>query len=76
MAVAQKKLRFDLSGYYLLGLIVLILLGFWPSYFSKFLDGTANFSNYFHFHATVLIVWMALLIIQPILIRKKKLKIH
>jgi hypothetical protein len=76
MAVAQKKLRFDLSGYYLTGLIVLVLLGFWPSYFSKFLDGTANFSNYFHFHATVLIVWMALLIIQPILIRKKKIKIH
>ncbi len=76
MAIAQKKLRLDLSGYYLIGLIVLVLLGFWPSYFSKFLDGTANFSNYFHFHATLLIVWMALLIAQPILIRKKKIKIH
>ena len=76
MAIAQKKLRLDLSGYYLIGLIVLVLLGFWPSYFSKFLDGTANFSNYFHFHATILIVWMALLIAQPILIRKKKIKIH
>jgi hypothetical protein len=76
MAVAQKKLRFDLSGYYLMGLIVLILLGFWPSYFSKFLYRTANFSNYFHFHATILIVWIVLLIVQPILIRKKKIKIH
>lgn len=76
MAIATKKLRFDLSGYYLMCLIILILLGFWPSYFSKFINGTANFSNYFHFHATILFLWMLLLIVQPILIRKKKIKMH
>jgi hypothetical protein len=72
----MKKLRFDLSGYYFLGLVFLVLLGFWPSYFAKFFNGTANFSFYFHFHATVLILWMCGLIIQPILIRKKKLNTH
>jgi hypothetical protein len=71
-----KKIRFDLSGYYFIGLVFLVLLGFWPSYFAKFFNGTADFSFYFHFHATVLILWMSGLIIQPILIRKKKLSIH
>lgn len=72
----MKKLRFDLSGYYFFGLVLLVLLGFWPSYFAKFFNGTANFSFYFHFHACILILWMSLLIIQPILIRKKKLSTH
>jgi hypothetical protein len=71
-----KKLRFDLAGYYFFSLVGLILLGFWPSYFSKFFDGSANFTFYFHFHASVLIVWMSALIIQPILIKKKQLGIH
>jgi len=71
-----KKLRFDLSGYYFVGLVALVLLGFWPSYFAKFFNGTANFSFYFHFHASVLILWMSLLILQPLLIRKKQLAIH
>jgi hypothetical protein len=72
----MKKLRFDLSGYYFFGLVFLVLLGFWPSYFAKFFNGTANFSFYFHFHATVLILWMSGLIIQPILIRKKIINTH
>jgi hypothetical protein len=78
MSIKNKavKLRFDLSGYYFFGLILLVCLGFWPSYFAKFFDGTANFTYYFHFHATVLILWMSLLIIQPILIRKKQVAIH
>lgn len=76
MGNQPKKIRFDLSGYYFLGLIFLVVLGFWPSYFAKFFDGTADFSFYFHFHATVLILWMSGLIIQPVLIRKKKLSTH
>ena len=71
-----KKLQFDLSGYYFFGLVLLVCLGFWPSYFAKFFYGTAHFSFYFHFHATVLILWISLLIIQPILIRNKQVAIH
>ncbi len=76
MKAQTSKLRFDRSGYYFIGLIGLILIGFWPSYFSKFFNGTANFTFYFHFHASIVAIWVALLIIQPILIRKKKLHIH
>ena len=76
MAIITSKIRFDKSGYYFIGLVGLALLGFWPSYFSKFFDGTENYSFYFHFHATMIALWILVLIAQPILIRKKKLTIH
>ena len=75
-ASRPKKIQYDKSGYYFIGLVTLSILGFWPSYFSKFFDGTANFNSYFHFHAVMASLWIALLIVQPILIKKKKLAIH
>jgi hypothetical protein len=71
-----SKIRFDLSGYYFTGLILLVLLGFWPSYFSKLFTGTNKFSFYFHFHAVMMFLWIVLLITQPILIRKQKFALH
>ncbi len=76
MPVASSKFKFELSGYYFTGLIGLVLLGFWPSYFSKFFDGSGRFSFYFHFHAAVVGLWILLLIIQPLLIRKRKMALH
>lgn len=72
----KRKLDFEKSGYFFIGLFALVLLGFWPSYFSKFIDGTADFNFYFHFHAVTATLWLILLIIQPILIRKKKILLH
>lgn len=69
-------IKFDKVGYYAMGLIVLVLLGFWPTYFSKYFDGTANFNFYFHFHFALASLWIILLISQPMLIRKKKFAIH
>ena len=76
VAKKNKKIKFDNAGYYALGLIALAILGFWPTYFSKFFDGTADFNFYFHFHFAMSALWIALLIVQPILIKKKKLSIH
>ncbi len=76
METKTQKLRFDLPGYYFIGLVGLILVGFWRSYFSKFYNGTADFTFYFHFHATMVGIWILMLIVQPILIRKKKLEWH
>lgn len=72
----SKAIKFDKVGYYAIGLIILAFLGFWPTYFSKFFDGTANFSFYFHFHFAMASTWIALLILQPILIRNKKFSVH
>jgi len=71
-----KKIRFEKSGYYFFGLVAIMFLGFWPTYFSKYFDGTANFNLYFHFHFAMASLWIVLLIVQPILIKTKKLAIH
>lgn len=76
MSANTSKIRFDNSGYYFFALVIIVLLGFWPSYFSGFFSGTNAYSFYFHFHACMMSIWIGMLIIQPILIRKKKLRIH
>ena len=76
MTTITRKIRYDNSGYYFIGLVGLVLLGFWPSYFSKFFNGTEKYSFYFHFHAAMMSLWILTLIVQPILIRKKKLAVH
>ncbi|MEO7536701.1 MAG: hypothetical protein ABIU30_22790, partial [Ferruginibacter sp.] len=72
----KSTTAFPAAAYYFSGLFLLIIAGFWPSYFVKFFDRTASFSLYFHFHAAMLMFWLLLLIIQPILIRKRKLQWH
>ncbi|MEO5889472.1 MAG: hypothetical protein ABIQ31_04425 [Ferruginibacter sp.] len=76
MQTTTAKIRFDKSGYYFMLLPVLVFAGFWKSYFSKFFTGTNDYNFYFHFHAVMMILWVAILIAQPLLIRKKKLEIH
>ncbi|MBA4852561.1 hypothetical protein [Emticicia sp. BO119] len=76
MPTNTSKIRFDNSGYYFFVLVILVILGFWPSYFSGFFNGNNSYSFYFHFHAFMMSVWIMMLIIQPLLIRKKKLGIH
>ena len=71
-----SKLDFSKSGYFFIGLFVLAILGFWPSYYAKFFDGTADFTNYFHFHSITASLWIVLLIIQPILIHKGNIQLH
>jgi len=71
-----NKINFNNTGYFSVGLLVISIVGFWPSYFSKFFDGTANFNFYFHFHLAMALLWIALLIVQPFLIKKKKTAIH
>ena len=67
---------FERSGLYLGGLVVIAVAGFWPSYFSKFFDGTADYNSYFHLHALTALLWIALLIAQPILIHRRRLVLH
>src|SRR5215204_2209516 len=76
MQIARPKLRFEIFGYYFIGLFLFVFLAFWPSYFSKFFYGTANFSNYFHVHVIFASLWIVTLIVHPILIQKKRLQLH
>ena len=76
MKTRRRITTFENAGYYFIGLFALAILGFWPSYFSRFFDGSADFSFYFHFHATIAVLWIFMLIAQPVLIRKKKMQLH
>lgn len=76
MKATNRPLAFDNAGYYFIVLFALALAGFWPSYFAKFFYGTADFTFYFHFHAFFAILWIFMLIAQPLLIRQKKYALH
>lgn len=74
--IKRRTPPFINSGYYFVALFVLVIAGFWPSYFAKFFDGTADFTFYLHFHAALAMLWVFMLIAQPILIRQKKFALH
>ena len=76
MSTRKRTLQFRNTGYYFIGLLVLAFLGFWPSYFSKFFDGSADFTFYFHFHAILAVFWILFLIAQPLLVYRKQLELH
>jgi len=76
MGIKKRPLAYENMGYYFIGMFALAVAGFWPSYFSKFFDGSADFNFYFHFHAVLAILWIVMLIVQPMLIRGKRFALH
>ena len=73
---AKLKPPLDISIHYFIVICIIVVLGFWPSYFVRFFNGTSNFTFYLHFHAAMMVLWISMLIIQPILVRKKNLQAH
>jgi len=69
----RNSILFPNSGFYFFGLLLLALAGFWRSYFSKIFDDT---SLYTHIHASSMMLWLAMLITQPFLIRFHKHRLH
>lgn len=60
-------------SWWLLLLVPFIFLGFYPTYFSKpFLSVPATL----HIHTAFLLLWVLLVLVQPVLILKRKLKMH
>lgn len=61
-------------------LFLLVILGFWPSYFSPFLQKKEIFSSVplgvIHVHAAAFLGWFLFLIVQSFLTKMRKLKIH
>jgi len=69
----EKKYRY--LGYVLLLLFPLIFAGFYQTYFKNF--PVADKITYFeHLHALIAIMWVLLLVVQPILIRHKNYSLH
>lgn len=63
------------SSYLFIAVLVMVFVGFYKSYFRLFphFDGI---STALHIHAIIVLLWFAILIVQPFLIRGKKLKLH
>lgn len=61
------------APYWFAALFVLSILGFWPSYFSPTAT-RATFGQ--HFHAVAMLIWVAMLIMQPWLIRTRRRNVH
>jgi len=62
-------------GYYLVGLVFLSALGFYPTYFSKVFR-TGSYSMMTHIHVIIMIIWLLIVIVQPYLIKNRKVVLH
>jgi len=56
-----------------LTLLLIVFIGFFPSYFSQ---DVSKFSFWINLHATSMLIWFGLLFAQAYLIKRGKLKIH
>ena len=71
----MKKIYYN-AGYFFLILVVFVFAGFYKTYFGIMPEFDKSTTFIVHFHAVVLCIWVILLIVQPLLIRYKKLGIH
>jgi hypothetical protein len=55
---------------------LLVLAGFWPSYYGPLLRGEAETRWILHFHGAIYAGWMALLIVQSALAARGNLRMH
>ena len=62
-------------GYFFLSFIVFVALGFYYPYFSLF-PGFASVTRVVHIHAAALLLWVVILIAQPLLITNQKFRAH
>jgi hypothetical protein len=67
---------YENAGYFSLALFVLVLLGFFKTYFGLYPGFNATITNVTHFHAFVMMSWVLLLIVQPFLIRYRHYHLH
>lgn len=70
----EKSYRY--LGYFFLLVIPLIYLGFHKNYLGKFPDFEKGYDPLIHVHAFLASLWILILIVQPFLVVKKKLRWH
>ena len=60
---------------FFIAIVIIVFIGFFPTYFTHF-PKFEGFVSLHHFHAIVMISWLLILIIQPIMISKRKYEWH
>lgn len=59
--------------FWFVGLLILVVAGFWKTYFSVFFQGM---DRAHHFHGIAMLVWVLLLINQAWLVRRRNFNLH
>lgn len=62
-------------GFFFIGILIMTLLGFYPTYLTHF-PTFKGFTWAYHFHAFVATLWIVMLITQAFLIRKRNYSLH
>lgn len=62
-------------SYFFVVILAILVAGFYNSYFSRF-PTFAGLTYVHHAHTLLLLLWFAMLIVQPILIYQKRLNLH
>lgn len=60
-------------AFWFAGLLFILIIGFWKTYFSVFFDGP---DRAHHFHGLAMLAWVLLLINQAWLMRSRKIELH
>lgn len=71
--MSLERSLYQRSYFYFIIFFVFVLVGFWLTYFVKILDME---SYRMHVHGIVLLLWCAMLIAQPYLIRTRRYALH
>jgi len=72
---SQSHLPYGRVSFFFFLILLVLTWGFYRTYIIFFPSFT-GFKPVQHFHGAMMIIWMALLIVQPLLIRAGKLSIH
>lgn len=70
----MEKAYKNLSLFFI-AILVIVILGFFKTYFGLF-PNFRNVTSIQHIHGSLFLLWFVMLIVQPILIRKRKYKWH
>jgi len=70
--MSRVKVDYTNSGNVFIGLLLISIIAFWPTYYSVFFSS----DFYIHLHAFFAVLWFGMLIVQPYLIKSRKLNIH
>jgi hypothetical protein len=71
----MEKALHNRIGYLFIAILLICILGFYPTYISKFPE-FKDFTSAHHFHGLMALLWILMLIVQPFLIRAKKYSLH
>lgn len=70
----MSKIRLDYtnSSVVFIGFLLISFIAFWPTYYAVFFSS----EFYIHLHAFLAVIWFAMLIAQPYLIKSRRLDLH